>query len=422
MAESIRIHLPLFQRFDCHNCGYCCRHLVVNISGAERETILQAGWESHIPDHRLFIRYLYKGRRTWCLAKRSDGCCVFLREDGLCRLHAESGINTKPLACRIYPFVPRPGGDIVHIDLRADCPSVASNKGRNLTVHTKEIKQLIIETGTPAQTDPPMGRNLRQLSNEEFSSMAMAFEGLLRKGSLPMRTRLLAGCYLLDLLYTIRVQKVCDDRFIELMELLSASAIEEAQRHSDNSANQIPQRAHKLFRQWLFLHAVSEDPQNLDAGPIKKITQSWTRYGQARRFTTGVGFIPCIIPGWPTTDFQTVAQIKKGPDETLEPVCRSMRVKLEAHAFAGANYYQYDAICGLTALWLSIAVTGWFSRMAAISKGHDTLTTDDLLAGLRQTHHTFGVSPAFARFSERWRIRALAHIGTPTALLNLYGP
>ena len=422
MAESASIRLPLLQRFDCHSCGYCCRCLVVNVTAAERRRILDAGWAERIPNHPLFERYRFRGRRLYRLAHRSDGGCVFLGDDERCRLHAETGVETKPLACRLYPFVPTPGVDAVRIDLRADCPSVAANRGRSLTVHGAMIADLAAEAGARPMREPPAWRGARAITAREFEAVVAAFDGLLRKGSLPIRTRLRAGCQLLDLVYTARIHKVGDERFVELMTLLAEAAIDEARQAEPAPPPPLPRRAGRLMRQWLFLHAVTDDPAALDAGVGGKMIQSWRRYAQARRFARGAGPVPAMSADWPRTDFDTVHGVQVGPDETLEPICRSLRVKLEAHAFAGPAYYGYDLLSGLTALWLLPAVAGWFARLAAMSAGRRRLTAEDVLAGLRRAHHTYGVSPVFSRISERLRLRALARPGIPAAILHAYGP
>jgi hypothetical protein len=129
-----------------------------------------------------------------------------------------------------------------------------------------------------------------------------------------------------------------------------------------------------------------------------------------------------LRPDWPPTEFEAVDRVDRGDDADLEPLIRSMRVKLEAHAFCGPGYYGYDLLGGLTALWLLPAVVGWFARLSAVAGGRSVLSADDLMAGLRRAHHTFGVSPVFARISERLRLKALARPGIPGRLLDRYGP
>lgn len=422
MARTVPIHLPLFQRFDCHRCGYCCRNLVVNVTAPERRRIVAAGWVERLPGVTLFESYRFAGRRYHRLAHQEGGGCVFLRGDGLCRLHAESGAEVKPLACRLYPFVPTPGVDAVRLDLRADCPSVAANKGRSLTFHQDEITRLAVEMKARPMEHPPKWRGQRPLSPQEFTAVVAAFEGLLWRGGLSARLRLLAGCCLLDLLYEARIAKVRDERFSELVSLLAGAAIEEARRSVPGESRTIPPRAHTLFRQWLFLHTLADDPRDLSIGFLRRRVRAWRRYKDSRRFAVGVGPVPLIRPDWPETDFQTVLRVARGSDQALEPLCRSLRVKLEAHAFAGPGYFGYDLLSGLTALWLMPAVVGWLARLAAVSAGQTTLTPETVLEGVRRAHHTFGVSPVFRRISERFRLRALARPGVPAAILAVYGP
>ncbi|NLE60871.1 MAG: YkgJ family cysteine cluster protein [Planctomycetes bacterium] len=423
MSKTVPIHLPLFQRFDCHRCGYCCRNLVVNVTAEERRRIISAGWVERLVGTRLFESYRFLGRRYHRLAHRQEGGCVFLGQDGLCRLHAETGSEIKPLACRLYPFVPSPGADVVRVDLRFDCPSVAANKGRSLGAHTADIAALAAEMGARPMDHPPAWRGQRSTTPREFTALAAAFEGLLRREGSPIRQRLLAGCQLPDLLYGLRIARVRNDRFAELMSLLADAASEEAWKASPNAAPPaMPARAGKLFRQWLFLHSLADDPQDLAIGLVGRRFRSWRRYRESRRFSAGSGPVPAIRPDWPSASFEDLLRVEPAPDEALEPVCRALRVKLETHAFSGPAYFGYETLAGLTALWLMPGVAGWFARLQAVGKGSATLTPEAVIEGLRQAHHTFGISPVFRRISERFRLRALARPGIPAAILAKYGP
>jgi hypothetical protein len=187
----------------------------------------------------------------------------------------------------------------------------------------------------------------------------------------------------------------------------------------------LSRRTGRLFGQWLFLHAIADDPGDLGIGTWAGYRRSWVRYGQSRRFAAGieggVGVAPQVRPEWPATTFEAVAAVKPAADEDLEPLCRSMRVKLEAQAYCGPGYYGRDVLTGLTALWLLPALVGWFARLEAGGAGHGTLTGDDVVAGVRRAHHTFGVSPVFMRISEKLRLHAFARPGVVGALVARYG-
>jgi lysine-N-methylase len=418
--KSGPIHLPLFQKFDCHSCGYCCRNLVVNITPAERRKIIAAGWVERLAGQRLFVEYRFQWRKLIRLAHRSDGACVFLGDDGLCRLHKETGVAVKPLACRMYPFVPSPGAGSVRLDLRADCPSIAQNQGRSLTRFSGEIAGYAEETfARPMFAQPEWGTG-RQLSDDEFAAVVAVFSGLLARETLSWRERLRAGHRLLDLLYAVQIRKIRDERFGELLQLLNEAVLDED--GSTEAAPALPERTGRLFRQWLFLHAIADDPEDLVLRGLAKLRRSWARYGQSRQFAAGTGPVPLVRPDWPATTFEAVATVGPAADELLEPLCRSMRVKLEAHAFCGPAYFGCDVLSGLTALWMLPALVGWFARVEAVKVDHASLQADDMLAGLRRAHHTFGISPVFARISEKLRLKAFAKPGIVAAVMARYGP
>lgn len=429
LADQLTIHLPVMQRYDCHACGYCCRHLVVNVTRAERRAIVDAGWANRITDQPLFVSYRFHGRRLIRLAHRPDGRCVFLGDDERCRLHAETGLGTKPLACRLYPFVPTPGPRCVAIDVRSDCPSVAANKGRPLPMHRGAVAELVRELSIPWSVSCPRWPGVGALRETEYRALAAAFGRILDARTRPHRARLEEGCRLLDLLYGARFESVRGERFVELLGMLSDAVREEEWASHENAAKgqevsprPLSGREGRLFRQWLFLHALADDPETLRAGPVRKLQRSWQRYMQSRRFAAGVGVVPILRPDWPRTTFEAVNAVAPAPDAGLEPLVRSMRVKLDAFAFAGPAYFGADVLGGLTALWMLPGVVGFLARLRAVSGSRTVLDGEDVLAGVREAHHTFGVSPVFARISERLRLRALARPGVAGAVLQAWAP
>ncbi|HSW46378.1 MAG TPA: YkgJ family cysteine cluster protein [Phycisphaerae bacterium] len=421
MSGSLTLHLPGFQRFDCHRCTHCCRDMLVPVTQSEMRRILDSGWSERLPGVTLFHRRGCLADRTHMLAHQPDGACVFLSKDNLCRLHAETGVDIKPLPCRLFPFMPASAIDGLRMDLRCDCPSVAVNKGRSLHVHAQELARLVGQMRLGPRLSAPAWSGRLRLNGREFAAVVEAFVRLLRGKALSPRDRLRAGCLLLDTLYEVRPHKVRGERFVELMALLSEGAETDAASR-DSRPPTVPDRLDRLFRQWLFLHMLADDPHLLRAGRLARTRQSWRRYGQSRAFLRGCGTIPRLRDGWPDITFESVMQVRPAPDDALEPVLRFIRVKLDAHAFAGPGYYRHDMIRGLTALLMSPALVGWAARLRAAGAGRGALATDDVIEGLRTTAMTFGLSPLMSRLSERLRLRSLAVPGGPSGLLGRYGP
>jgi lysine-N-methylase len=390
---------------------------VVNVTDAERQRIVDDGWEARLPGP-LFMRYHFGGRTLYRLAHNPDGACVFLDPEGRCRLHAESGRGAKPFACRLYPFVPTPSPSGMRLDLRADCPSVAANRGRSLNVHEGQVSAMAAESGIPAVVATPWWGSQRAAAPAEFDAVADRLVRVLDRRGLTFRARLVAGASLLDDLYEIRFQKLTPEQVVDVLELLCAHVLSEP----GDADGQLGARSRRLFGQWLFLHGIADDPEELRHGRLTRLRRSWSRYLQSRRFADLTGPVPRLAPDWPDTTFEELVSVRPAEDAALEPLVRSMRVKLEARAFAGPSYFGADILSGLTALWLLPGVVGWLARLHAVGAGRDMLSAEDVLEGVRRAHHTFGVSPVFTRISERLRLRALSRPGIASGVLRWYGP
>ena len=115
-AESLT--LPVIQNWSCHNCGGCCREHVIEITEEEKRRIQKQNWKATdgIDMSRPVIQPLGSNRHR--LAHRSDGACVFLNDDGLCRIHDRFGEAAKPLACRVYPYAFHPKAGKLTVSLR----------------------------------------------------------------------------------------------------------------------------------------------------------------------------------------------------------------------------------------------------------------------------------------------------------------
>src|SRR5262249_47684963 len=139
-------HLPVLQNWDCHLCGQCCKEYLVRITDEEKKRIESQGWHK-LPEFRgvpLFKRRGPPWRRYWQLNHRADGSCVFLLPDGRCDIHARFGFETKPLPCRLYPFVLIPAGNHWRVGVRYACPSATGNLGRAIENHNPSLREFAV--------------------------------------------------------------------------------------------------------------------------------------------------------------------------------------------------------------------------------------------------------------------------------------
>ena len=75
--------LPIVERWDCHNCGICCRGSVITLDESDLDRLRQQDWQSRpeLRGQRITVRRsTFSTRRQ--LAKRPDGSCIFLHAWG----------------------------------------------------------------------------------------------------------------------------------------------------------------------------------------------------------------------------------------------------------------------------------------------------------------------------------------------------
>jgi Fe-S-cluster containining protein len=136
------VHVSKDQRFTCAQCGRCCRRATVAVSLAEAESYRSMNaerWSSGAGDPFVEIPG-YPGLRQ--IRKREDGACVFLADDGRCRLHQELGFDRKPLSCRVFPFRFHPIESDVVVTSSFSCPTVVANEGTLLSTQAADLHAL----------------------------------------------------------------------------------------------------------------------------------------------------------------------------------------------------------------------------------------------------------------------------------------
>jgi Fe-S-cluster containining protein len=102
-AQFLALHNELFASYDCCECNNCCKSYEVLLNGADIQRI-----SAHLNMTADAFGNAYleacenddDGNEQYVLKADS---CVFLQEDGRCRIH-----SCKPDSCKGYPFTDRP--------------------------------------------------------------------------------------------------------------------------------------------------------------------------------------------------------------------------------------------------------------------------------------------------------------------------
>lgn len=165
-VDAAPFRLPLASRFECGRCGACCRGAWLGtLSRAELDRLSGAAFVRDDPalaGATLFVPVELEGgddgepRAGWTLARGEGGACVFLRDDGRCKVEVALGPAAKPLGCRLFPWRVLPTADGVVVADRTECAtfSVSSAAGAPLHEAFDAARPLLREAARRAAPAP----------------------------------------------------------------------------------------------------------------------------------------------------------------------------------------------------------------------------------------------------------------------------
>lgn len=404
------------QRYSCHGCAGCCRDFTVQLRDEDVALLHEQRWEQQLGVSPIVE---FRGRR-W-LRQREDGACVFLEADGRCRIHAEFGLEAKPIACQLFPFVLTPAEKEIRVGLSYACPSMIHNRGAELASHTEDVRRMarrLPELQQGVAPTPKLNDSLEATPEEEQLFMR-AFERLLGRVDLPIESRLDGAAWLTGMLSQARLDAVRGRRLRDLLDLLVGSFEEEI-----DAAPPTPPtpRQHKVLRQVVFAHVEDVKIGEMQGRGLggRAIKQLWQHY----RFGRGRGEVPPVGAQWPQT---LHFELLDGVDPAVEEnqirlidalLLRYVRSRILGGRTWGPGYYAWPIIRGLQALWIMLAATGWLARLHAGANGRASLTIADVEAALLRTDRAAGRAPWLGSKGERLRLEWLAQSGGVRNLLH----
>jgi lysine-N-methylase len=411
-------HLPVVQNWDCHGCGECCREYQVTVTDSERERIQSQGWadDPRYAGMPLFIKGGTWRKPVYRLNVRADNTCIFLGEDGLCRIHAKFGSAAKPLACRIYPYVLVPAGDHWRVGIRFACPSAADNKGRPIRASLEDVRQYaqVLEQreGVAGQSPkpPPLHGRVR-VSWDDLERFNAALLAIIARPDSPIEYRLRL-CLAIDLLCRqARFDKVSGQRLSEFLNLLTENFATETERDAEQIAP--PGWIGRiLFRQAAAVYA------RRDTGPRRGISSRgrMALLYAAWRFARGAGHVPRVhglMPSTTFTDMENPAGPLPAASEAM--LMRYYQVKLDSMHFFGPTNFRLAYLDGLESLLLTYPVIMWLSRAF-----NDRSREEAVTLALRIVDDNFGYNKLLGMSRQRLSTRILASRGELTRLIAWY--
>lgn len=392
------------QRYSCHGCGNCCRDFTVQLRDADLEKLRAQDWEA-----KLGMPVTTEFRGTTYLRQREDGGCVFLMEDGLCRIHKEYGFTEKPIACQLFPFVLVPDDVRTHVGLSFACQSVRENKGSELRSHLREVDRMSHALPeTRLATYSAMLTDRLHAKDGELDALRMQLDRLLAREDVVLRDRFDGLAWIAASLGRAKLEDVRAQRFAELVAMLCAAVPAELEHIPLEPA--LPRQL-RLMRQAVY--ARLEDVKVNDA----KARGKWrTILGQvlaSRRFTRGKGQVPPIarglLEGVAFADIERIPSLSESPDRDAidQLLSRYARATLLGNRAWGAGYYGWPAVRGVQALVLNLACTAWLARALAAKRGRPAATIEDARDALGRIDRHAGRAPWLGSVGERVRLEYL---------------
>lgn len=413
------LQLPTIQNWSCHNCSGCCRQHLIEITEEERQRIVDQQWTANdgVPDGPVVVPHrssLFK--KSWRLAHGSDGGCVFLNDDGLCRIHAKFGEAAKPLACRIYPYALHPAGKKVTVSLRFSCPSVVANLGKPVSESRGELKKIerLVVPKNADKVPPPRISKSEQLDWPDTLKVVNALHELATQDEDEgVVLRIYRALFVVGLVDQAQFDLIRGARLGDFLEIVSEAAANEEIPEPAQPAGVMQMQ----FRLLVAHYARKDTVADLDAG----LAGRWRLFRAATKFASGRGNATPLQDCFQKVPFETMEQpFGDFPDEFEEILTRYLSVKLQGMHFCGPAYYGIPLVEGFRSLVLVISAMCWIAKWLAASDGRSTWTTEDLSKAMTIADHHHGYSPIFGSGGFRRRVNMLAKTDDLTRVLLWY--
>lgn len=405
---------PGYQHYSCHSCGQCCRGLFeIRVTPEEQARIAAQGWADR-PELDGLPLFRERADGTY-LNHRPDGACVFLDDDNHCRVHAEFGEETKPLPCRLYPFVFVPDGQQVRVDVRFDCPSVAGDRGRELTEHFGDLKAMLPQALPEVEVGPEVtiaaGQTVEWAVVRQLTEQA---EAILADISLPLTERLVALVQFATAAGLAPYPSGDKRQLRDYVTTLRRSIVEGVVNAEPETATPPPRRIAVLFRQ---LAASLGRADRIGEAP-----QTLRRFVTAVRMVAGRGRVPAIQATFPSVKFAALE--RRWPPLGHAPAAaltRYYRVRLNGFGFFGQACGGRPFADGLAAMVLTYPVILWYARLFAAGDSSTALELDHVVRAIAVVDHRYGRSTAVEAANELRRLAILCEPETITGLVRWYG-
>lgn len=406
--------LPTLEKWDCQQCGHCCRGSIIPLSDEDLERFKGQRWDKH-PEYRK-VRTLVPispfSKRVR-LAHRSDGSCVFLNEQGLCRIHVEFGYEAKPTTCRVFPLQLVPHDNQFVLTTRRSCPSAASDVGQNIQGHLPFIQQLVREGRL--STKSIAAPFLKTGERRDWKTTRLALDAaslLLQDQRYPPVRRLVHVLQYANLLQKARTKSMPNSRLVDLVQTL-ADLVPEESKPFFTDQHQPSAFAGILFRQI----AVEFARLHPEYCPSSKWSQRLRMANTGWRIFRGRGLTPSMMPAFPSVRFEDLEQPLGQIDPAIDQLLSRLIETLSAsYLYAIADRQAWSIVESIRGLAILFPVGLWLLRWASHARAPSVQDMVNIVVALDRGQ---GFRPLSGPL-QRWRLSTLAAQGELERLVVWY--
>ena len=366
--------LPTAEKWDCHQCGICCRGSLVPLYDEDVERLRSQRWDEHPDFHNtpVFVRNR-SSRKAFRLAQRVDGSCVFLNEKGLCRIHSELGYEAKPTICRVFPLQLIPRNANVALTIRRACPSAAADSGQLLKQHLPFVQQFVRDGRLSTKgIDPPALKTGEYRNWKTVELVLETASKLLQDQRYPPVRRLVHTLQFANLLTKAKTKPMEDKKLIELISTLAQLVPEESKPFfSDRSPPS--GYAKMIFRSFGIEFARLH--------PHFRALPTWSQRVQLMksfyRLVRGRGPLPEISPPFPPAQFEHLDHPLGQLDPSIDfPLTRLIEATSASFIYALADRKGWSVVESIRGLVSLFPVGLWLLRW--VSHGREP-TSEDMI-------------------------------------------
>ncbi|MBX3467538.1 MAG: YkgJ family cysteine cluster protein [Planctomycetes bacterium] len=419
-------------RFQCRQCGDCCRDFPISLSPAEVARYDARDWTPVLGQPERVHEYSsHRGVGGQFLRRKPDGTCLFLGPDDLCEMHRHLGEAEKPLACRLFPFSflggAADGRPVVGASFA--CSAIAAGDGEPIVSRRRGLEELLEELeaarplaarGTPLRFDP---RHAYGRAEVELVLDLLVKE--LEDAGRPLPERLLAAVKFLALVSSSAFPSLEGDTARKLVGTFAAGIHEQVQRgllRPRAAGPSLPERL--LFRQVLALTVRRDTAALLSAGVVRRTSRRVGNLLAGLAFMAGNGAVTCVGRDRRVTVGD--ARRRAPPADLASPeadgaLTRYLVAHLSARTLLDPSFQVPEVLPALGLLFRQVPLVLLLARAACLARGGEALTRDDYAAALRTADWNFGRVPWTAGLVGRVRARLLGDVEASLAHLPWCG-